>query len=36
VSEKRVVRRILELMREELTEGWRILHNEKLHKFLGW
>jgi hypothetical protein len=31
VFEKRVLRRTTELKRDEVTEGWRKLHNEKLH-----
>jgi hypothetical protein len=30
---KRVLRRILGPRRGEVTEGWRELHNEKLHNF---
>jgi hypothetical protein len=30
VSEKRVVRRIFGLKRDEMTGGWRKLHNEEL------
>jgi hypothetical protein len=32
VFENRVLRRIFGPKREKLAEGWRILHNEKLHK----
>jgi hypothetical protein len=31
VFEKRVLRRIFELKRDGVTEGWRELHNEELH-----
>ena len=31
VFENRVLRRIFELKRNELTEGWRKLHNEELN-----
>jgi hypothetical protein len=31
VSENRVLRRIFRPKREEVAEGWRRLHNEKLH-----
>jgi hypothetical protein len=31
VFEKRVLRRIFGPMRDEVTEGWRKLHNEELH-----
>jgi hypothetical protein len=31
VFEKRVLRRIFGLQREEVVGGWRILHNEELH-----
>jgi hypothetical protein len=31
VFENRVLRRIFGLKREELTGGWRKLHNEELH-----
>jgi hypothetical protein len=31
VSEKRALRRILELKRGEVTRSWRKLHNEELH-----
>jgi hypothetical protein len=31
VSENRVPRRIFELKRDEVTGGWRKLHNEELH-----
>jgi hypothetical protein len=30
VFEKRVLRRILRLRRDEVTEGWRTLHNKEL------
>jgi hypothetical protein len=33
VSENRVLRRIFGPKREEVTGGWRKLHNEELHKF---
>jgi hypothetical protein len=33
VFEKRVLRRIFELKREEVTGGWRRLHNVEHHKF---
>jgi hypothetical protein len=29
--ENRVLRRIFELRRHEMAEGWRKLHNNKLH-----
>jgi hypothetical protein len=32
VFEKRVLRRIFGPKRDEVTGGWRKLHNEKLHK----
>jgi hypothetical protein len=32
VFKNRVLRRILEPKREEVTGGWRRLHNEELHK----
>jgi hypothetical protein len=31
VSEKKVLRRIYEPKKEEVTEGWRKLHNKELH-----
>jgi hypothetical protein len=31
VFENRVLRRIIGLDRDEVTEGWRKLHNEELH-----
>jgi hypothetical protein len=31
ISEKRVLRRILEPKRDEVIGGWRKLHNEELH-----
>jgi hypothetical protein len=31
VFEKKVLRRIFTPKREEVTEGWRKLHNEELH-----
>jgi hypothetical protein len=31
VFENRVLRRIFGPKREEVAEGWRILHNEELH-----
>jgi hypothetical protein len=31
VAEKRVLRRIFGLKREEMMEGWRKLQNKKLH-----
>jgi hypothetical protein len=31
VSENRVLRRIFETKREEMTEGWRKFHNEDFH-----
>jgi hypothetical protein len=31
VFEKRVLRRIFGLKRDEVTGGWRKLHNEELH-----
>jgi hypothetical protein len=31
VFENRVLRRIFGLKRDEVTEGWRKLHNEELH-----
>jgi hypothetical protein len=31
VSENRVLRRIFELKRDEVTGEWRKLHNEELH-----
>jgi hypothetical protein len=33
VFEKRIVRRIFRLKRDEVTGGWRKLHNEELHNF---
>jgi hypothetical protein len=33
VFDNRVVRRIYGLKREEMTGGWRRLHNEELHNF---
>jgi hypothetical protein len=33
VFENRVLRRIIGLKRDEVTEGWRKLHNEQLHNF---
>jgi hypothetical protein len=33
VFENRVLRRIFGLKRDEVTGGWRILHNEELHNF---
>jgi hypothetical protein len=32
--ENRVLRRILAPKRDEVTGGWRKLHNEELHNFL--
>jgi hypothetical protein len=32
VFESRVLRRIFRQRRDEVTGGWRTLHNEKLHK----
>jgi hypothetical protein len=32
VFENRVLRRIFGLKRDEVTEGWRKLHKEELHK----
>jgi hypothetical protein len=31
LSEDRVLRRIFGLKRDEVTDGWRILHNEELN-----
>jgi hypothetical protein len=31
VFENRVLRRIFEMKRDEMTGGWRKLHNEELH-----
>jgi hypothetical protein len=31
VSENRVLRRIFELKRDEVTGRWKILHNEEFH-----
>jgi hypothetical protein len=33
VFENRVLRRIFSPKRDEVTEDWRILHNEELHNF---
>jgi hypothetical protein len=33
VFENRVLRRIFEPKRDEVTEGWKKLHNEELHNF---
>jgi hypothetical protein len=33
VFEKRVLKRIFGLMRNEVTAGWRKLHNEEFHIF---
>jgi hypothetical protein len=33
VFENRVLRRIFEPKRDEVTEGWSKLHNEELHNF---
>jgi len=33
VFENKVLRRIFEPRREEVTGGWRRLHNEELHNF---
>jgi hypothetical protein len=33
VFENRALRRVLGLMREEVAEDWRRLHNEEIHNF---
>jgi hypothetical protein len=33
VFENRVLRRIFGMKRDELTEGWRKMHNEQFHNF---
>jgi hypothetical protein len=33
IFENRVLRRIFRPKRDEVTGGWRKLHNEELHKF---
>jgi hypothetical protein len=36
VFENRVLRRIFRSKRDEVTGGWRKLHNEELHNFYSW
>jgi hypothetical protein len=36
VFENRVLRGIFGLKRNEVTGGWRKLHNKKLHNFYSW
>jgi hypothetical protein len=35
IQEKRVLRRMLELERDEVMRGWRKPHNGELHDFYG-